>query len=232
MFRFEYVTRYGDYKDFEMLRPALALDIAQDVAVRHSDSLGYGLETMRDMHMAWLLQGVRVRFEKPMNIRSPLQVFTAVRTMKGVTSERGCIIEQDGQVVAKTLSNWFLSDVLSLRPCRIPAEMAVAYPIYDFGDPFFRYVKPKTREAQPLYTFRVCPREIDTNCHLNNHKSAEILMDALPMDFAIREMNVLYKKSAYLGDELSLCAAETEGGRYVHLLDRDGDICVAGEFLG
>lgn len=230
MFSFEYIPRYGDYRDYETVKSAVVLDIAQDVAIRASDSCGYGLHSLREMNMAWLLQGVKVHFEKPISIRSPLRVYTAVKNMKGVTSERGCIIEQDGRPVAKTISNWFLCDTNTLRPCRIPGEMAVAYGLHDFADPFFHYEKPVLRPAEKLWSLRVSPREIDTNRHLNNYKSAEILTDALPMDFFFSDMSVYYKKSAYLGDELELCAAETEKGWYVHLQTLEGEICVAASF--
>ena len=198
MFSFEYITRYGDYRDYETVKSAVLLDIAQDVAIRASDSCGYGLGSLREMDMAWLLQGVKLHFEKPMSIHAPLLAYTAVKNMKGVTSERGCLIEQEGQVVAKTISNWFLCDTKTMRPCRIPREMAEAYGLHDFQDPFFHYDKPKLMEADKLYSLRVSPREIDTNLHLNNYKSAEILTDALPLDFYFSDMSVYYKKSAYM----------------------------------
>lgn len=230
MFQTEYPIRYSDYKNYDTLRPSLALDIAQDMGIRHSEAVGYGIEVLRSLHFAWLLQGVKLHFEKPMSVHSPLIVSTAVRNMKGVTSERGCIIEQNGEVVAKTIANWFLCDTESMRPCRIPAEMAEAYGLHDFADPFFRYEKPELGAAERLYRIRVSPKEIDTNRHLNNYKSAEILMDALPMDFFFRDMSVYYKKPAYLGDELWLCAAEREKGWYVHLETEDGEIAVAADF--
>ena len=55
-------------------------------------------------------------------------------------------------------------------------------------------------------------------------------MDALPYDFEIKKMSVIYKKPAYLGDELTVCTKETPEGIYVHLLDKDGEVCVAGIF--
>ena len=117
------------------------------------------------------------------------------------------------------------------RPCKIPCEIAQAYEVYDFNDDFFEYVKPKTQDtAEPLYTIRISNKEIDTNMHLNNQKSAEILMDALPFDYKINLATILYKKPAFLGDELEVCAEKTENGYYVHLQTKEKDICVAGIF--
>lgn len=230
MFETTYSLRYGDYKDFENVKPAALLDIVQDVAIKHSDSCGYGLTKMRDIGYAWLIQGIKMHIERPVSINDEITVCTAIKNMRAATSERGCIIKQNDKIVAKTIANWFLLDCSSLRPCRIPQEICEAYDTHDFEDDFFEYKKPELMDADVLYTVRVSNKEIDTNRHLNNQKSAELLMDALPLDFSFSDMTVFYKKSAYLGDELELCAKEISNGYYIHLQTKEKEICVAGTF--
>jgi acyl-ACP thioesterase len=230
MFKYEYETRYGDYKDFETVKPAALLDVVQDIAIRHSDSCGFGLNKMRDIGYAWLIQGIKLHLEKPVQTLQKITAYTAIKDMHAATSERGCIIKQNGEIVAKTVANWFLFDCNRLRPCRIPTEITEAYTVYDFNDDFFEFKKPELYDADVIYTLRVSNREIDTNKHLNNQKSAEILMDALPFDFFFTDMTVFYKKSAYLGDELELCLKEIENGYYVHLQTKEKETCVAGVF--
>jgi acyl-ACP thioesterase len=229
-FNYEYEIRYGDYKDFDTVKPAAVLDIAQDIAIRHSDFCGYGLHKMRELGKAWLIQGLKLRLEKPVQTLKNITVQTAIKGNRGATSERGCLMLQGGEVVAKTITNWFLADCNTQRPCRIPPEMMADYGTHDFEDPFFAYTKPELREAKKVYTVRVCNKELDTNRHLNNQKSAELLMDALPFEFAFTDMTVLYKKPAYLGDELEVCVAEIPNGYYVHLQTTDQEVCVAGTF--
>ncbi len=230
MFSFVYEPRYGDCKDFDNLKPSAILDMVQDVAVRHSDACGYGMYRLRDMGYAWLLNGIKLHIEKPIKPMEPIEVSTAIKDMKGLFSDRGCIIRQSGQVVAKTCAAWFLFDVGAGKPCRAPEEIASAYEYHDFGDEFFEFKKIKLMDAQKLYTVVVSNKDIDTNRHLNNQKSAEILMDALPFDYSFTDMTVLYKKAAYLGDKLDLCVSKLEDGYYVHLMAQDGSVCVAGTF--
>ena len=103
-----------------------------------------------------------------------------------------------------------------------------------YADVFYKkgdeIVREDLMDADVLYTVRVSNKEIDTNRHLNNQKSAELLMDALPLDFSFSDMTVFYKKSAYLGDELELCAKEISNGYYIHLQTKEKEICVAGTF--
>ena len=230
MFTYTYNTRSGDYKTFNTVKPSVILDIAQDIAIRHSDTCNYGLEVLRGMNFAWLLQGMKLHLNRQVETLKPITAHTAVKNMRGTTSERGTLFEQDGQIVAKTIANWFLFDGERQRPARIPSEIAEAYGFHDFEDDFFTFKKPELIAAEPLYNVRVSNKEIDTNNHLNNQKSAEILMDALPPHFLFTDMTVFYKKAAYLGDTLTLCRADIENGYYAQLINSNGDICVAGTF--
>ena len=230
LFEYTYETRYGDFKTPTEIKPAVILDMVQDIATKHSAKCGYDIPTMESLGQAWLLQGIKAHFDQPVKTQTPVTLKTAVKSMKGTTSPRCCYIEQEGKVIGKTIANWFLLDVEKGKPTRISAEMGEAYDYDDFDEEFFNYKKLKPQEADPQYTIRVGNKEIDTNHHMNNQKSAELLMDALPFDYFFTDMEVFYKQSAYLGDELLVCMKETENGYYVHLQTLDGEVCVAGIF--
>jgi len=231
MFTFTYETRYGDYKDFDTIKTGCLLDIIQDVSTRDSHSKGFGIHELRSMNAAWLLQGISLHIVKPVKTLAPIEAFTAVKSMKGVTSERGCILRQEGEVVAKSISNWFLFDTANNKFCRITDQMLSAYPPHDFGDDFFAYSKPALCAFDSFdYTVKIANKDIDTNRHLNNQKGADILMDALPFDFNFNHLNLLYKKQAYLGDVLEVCTMKIDNGYYVHIQTQAKEICVAGTF--
>jgi len=231
MFEITYTPRYGDYKDFETIKPGSILDMVQDISILHSSTLGYGLTGLRDMKIAWLMQGIKVNFITPVKTGIPIKIFTDVCSMKGASSERGCIITQNGEVVARTVANWFTFDTENQRPCRIPRELAETYPIHNFNDDFYAYKKPEIiNDSEYKYTIRVGNKDLDTNMHLNNQKSAEMLLDVLPFDFNIKYMTLFYKNPAFLGDELKVYTKKIENGYYIHLLKSSGEICVAGHF--
>lgn len=231
MFTYTYETRYGDYKNYDIIKPGSILDFIQDVSIKDSNRCGYDAEKLKEMKMAWLLQGTNVHFEKTVKPDIPLEISTAIKNLKGATSARGCIIKQNGEIVAKTIANWFIFNVERQRIGKITPEMHDAYEFYDFEDNFFNYQKLELCEIDKAeYTVRIGNKDIDTNMHLNNQKGAELLMDALPFEFYFNNMNVLYKKSAYLGDELEVCVKEIENGYYVHMQTKVGEVCVAGKF--
>jgi len=230
LFEHTYETRYGDYKTPETIKPAVILDMVQDIATKHSTKCGYSISVMEELKQAWLQQGIKAHFDKPIQTNAPITIKTAVKSMKGTTSPRCSYIEQNNQIVGKTIANWFLLDVEKQKPTRIPKEMGEAYDFHDFTEDFFQFKKASVMEAPVLYEIRIGNKEIDTNMHLNNQKSAELLMDALPFDYFFTDMNVFYKQSAYLGDVLEVCMVEIEKGFYVHLQTKSGEVCVSGTF--
>ncbi len=231
MFTYKYEARYGDYKDFDDIKPGVVLDIIQDISIKNSAVCGYDLKKLKAINRAWMLQGINVHFEKNLSTGAAMEVSTAVKRFRGVTSERGCIICQNGETVVKTISNWFLVDTGKMRPCRVPEEMLAAYKCHDFEDDFFEYKKPDIYEFEKAeYTVKIKNSDIDTNKHLNNQKGAEILINALPFDFEFNDIKLLYKKASYLGDEREICVKEISGGYYVHLQTKEKELCIAGEF--
>lgn len=230
MHSYTYQLRYSDYKNFDEVKPSAFLDIIQDVAIQDSDRSGYDIQKLREMNRAWLIQGINVRFEKPVSTHAPLEVSTGVKAFRGSTSERCCIVKQNDEVVARTVANWFLIDTEKIRVVRITPEMLEAYEAGGFEDEFFKFQKPQTYEAERAYTVRVSNKEIDTNHHLNNQRAAELLLDAIPYEFSFNDMKILYKKAAYPDEMLDVCVTETEQGYFVMLQNQEGDLCVAGTF--
>ena len=232
MFHYKYETRYGDYKDFDTIKTGSVLDIIQDISTKNSAECGYGIYELKNMGKAWLLKGTNLHFEKKVSTLAPIDAYTAVKPPKGATSQRGCILKQNGEIVVKSVSDWFLFDAERLRPVRIPAEMVNPYQTSDFdGDEFFTYKKTDImNDAEAIYEIRVGNKDIDTNRHLNNQKGADLLMDALPFEFEYSDVSLLYKRPAYLGDTLEVCVKKIDTGYYVHLQTKEKEICVVGRF--
>lgn len=231
MFKYEYETRYGDYKNFESIKAGSVIDIIQDVSTKSSAVCGYSIFDMRDMHLAWLLKGFNIHFVRKVRPEIPILACTAVKPARGATSNRGCMLYQNGELVVKSISDWFLFDTERLRPIRIPPEIRNSYDTYDFEDSFFNYIKPETIDnAEEIYKIKVSNKDIDTNMHLNNQRGADLLMDALPYDFDFNDISMLYKKPCFLGDVLGVCTEKIPNGYYVHMKNENNEICVAGTF--
>ena len=89
MFRYDYNIRYSDYKDFETVKTSAILEVIQEAAILNSASCGFGIDNLRGINRAWLLQGINVRIENPVSTYYPLIAKTAVKNLKGVLSDLG-----------------------------------------------------------------------------------------------------------------------------------------------
>ena len=67
MFSHTYEIRYSDYKTHTEVKPASLLDFVQDVSIKASDDCGYGIHKLKEMNLAWLLQGIKLHFNKPLS---------------------------------------------------------------------------------------------------------------------------------------------------------------------
>lgn len=226
----KYEFRYGDVKDFYSVKQSAILDVLQDVSTKHSADKGYDMIKLSEIGIAWLLKGWRLKFLSPVSPYSDIEVHTTVRKPKAVTSDRIYNIFQNGELKIKATAVWFTFDINEQKACKIPAGLGELY-MEEFVDDFENFVNPRECECNEVVEkILISQRDIDTNNHLNNQKSAEILMNALPVNFKFNTMTVQYKRAAYLGDTLTLEALKTENGYYAHLKNQHGEICVVGIF--
>ena len=107
MFEHTYELRFSDYIDFERTKPSALLDIVQDIAILHSDSLGFGMPALRERGLIWMMQGIKMHLDHPALPRVDIKASTCPVGFKGVSSDRGTILEQNGKVFV----SWFIFDL-------------------------------------------------------------------------------------------------------------------------
>lgn len=227
MFIKDYEFRYGDLDVNGNIRIGAVLDVLQDIAVQHSNSVGYDSDKLSELKIAWLLEGWRVRFDAPLHNRSKVTVKTGIMTLKSCESNRGYEVWQDGERKIVATADWFTVNTERMRITRIPAECIEAFDRVDEEDndlPFERF-KPET-EIDVIDTRTVENRDLDTNHHMNNVKSAEIAFNYLPENFCISELVIRYRKELKKGGIFNVCQKNTDGGFCFELKNSHGESCV------
>lgn len=223
----DYEFRYGDLDINGNIKAGTVLDILQDIAVQHSNSVGYDSLRLAQIKIAWLLEGWRVRFDAPLNNQSSVTVKTGIMTLKACESNRGYEVWQDGERKIVATADWFTVNTEKMRITRIPAECIDAYEKVDEADnglPFERF-KPEA-DVETIGTRTVENRDLDTNRHMNNVKSAEIALSYLPVDFHVSELIIRYRKELKKDENFSVCQKNIDGGYHFELKNSEGDACV------
>lgn len=223
----DYEFRYGDLDKNGNIKISTVLDVLQDIAVRHSASVGYDNLKLSEMKIAWLLEGWRVRLLSPLDGDSKVTVKTGIMNIKACESNRAYEVWQDGQLKVVATADWFTVNTEKMRIARIPAECIDAFDKVDEPDnglPFERF-KPET-EIDVIDTRMVENRDLDTNHHLNNVKSAEIALNYLPESFCPTEFTVRYRKELKKDEKIDICSKPIDGGFCYEIKNSEGDSCV------
>ena len=146
---------------------------------------------------------------------------------KGIYGYRNFTIEDEmGNPLVRADSTWFYYDLEKGCPVRVPESQLEGYQIEDKPlamPPAPKKIRlPETYEtAAPVTVER---HHLDTNRHVNNAQYVAIARELLPVDFALGELRVEYRKAAMLGDVMYPKLAQVPEGYVVSLQDAEGQV--------
>ncbi len=231
MFVKDYEFRYGDLDKNGNIRISTVLDVLQDAATRHSAEVGYDSRKLSEIKIAWLLEGWRVRIISSLDADCSATVKTGIMNLKSCESQRCYEVWQNGELKIIATADWFTVNTEKMRITRIPKECIDAFDKVDEPDNelHFERFKPET-EIDVIDTRVVENRDLDTNNHLNNVKSAEIIMDYLPDSFCPTEFTIRYRKELKKGEKIEVCHKITDNALCYEIKNSDGDACVMMRF--
>jgi len=148
--------------------PAI-LDMFQDLAGIHADSVGIGAIELEEKGLFWIVSKIRLRvFKRPL-VQEMLDAVTWIQPADRATCERDFSISQNGETLAYARSIW----AALRRDNGRPAHMADFYPDSDFSiappdDEAFTRISKKFEGAEPLGEYRIRSVDIDRGGHMNN----------------------------------------------------------------
>lgn len=131
-----------------------------------------------------------------------------------------------GNPLVRADSTWFYYDLEKGCPVRVPESQLEGYQIEDKPlamPPAPKKIRlPETYEtAAPVTVER---DHLDTNRHVNNAQYVAIARELLPVDFALGELRVEYRKAAVLGNVMYPKLAQVPEGYVVSLQDAEGQV--------
>ena len=109
------------------------IDWMQSAAMAHSTSLGWSSERYVESGRGWVARSHFIEYHSPAFEADKIVVRTWVATMAKVTSERRYrIIRTAGNLLLATAwTRWAYVDLTTIRPLRIPTDLASAFPLVD-----------------------------------------------------------------------------------------------------
>ena len=227
MYSKDYSLRYSDIDFNNKIKLSAILDILQDVSICHSDDMGYTREKLSAMSIAWLLSGWKIKIISQIDGQKPITAKTAITEMNKIQVTRKYEIVQDGECKIIASAEWFTVDTQKLSLARIPDEIKEYYAkIMEEPNGFDITRLRPDKDAKEIESLKITNRDIDTNKHLNNVKSAEILLDYLPDGTDVDEFQITYKKQLYKDDVAKIYINHTTENFTAELRNENDEACV------
>ena len=234
MYKIETKVRYSECGENGKMKLSSLVNQFQDSSSEHSESLGVGMDYLKEQKRAWILNSWQIVIERYPKAHEDIVVCTWPTGFRGVFGPRNfCMKTPGGEMLAYANTLWVYLDIEKGMPTK-PSEEEKT--IYGTEPPLsMEYTSRKIKlpeEAEVVDTVSVRKYHIDTNSHMNNSQYVLLAAEVLPEDFVARQVRVEYKKSAVYGDKIVIKMAEEETRIVVELSDENNVTYALVEFMG
>ena len=219
--------RTCDFDRYLRINAASVLDLFQEVAGAHAESLGIGYFSTLEKDLLWVLTKVKFEIIKQPEIHKKVRVVTWPLPPDKITMRREYeVYSEDGELLIIGSSQWvFMHNELRRI---VPAKDV--YPDIEFinkmtfNEKFSKLHMPDTSTN----TFSVVPHfsDIDMNSHVNNTKYINYVLDAFnPCEKdKIKSVQIDYHREVKCGTDLNIIYCREENTLYAKGENLSGEV--------
>lgn len=200
------------------------LAFLENVAVSHSDTVGYGIKDIWTKKRAWILMDWELEVKKRPTFGEKITCKTW-----GVNIEKATfhvyrnfeVFDENQELIATATSKWVLYDIENNKIVKIDKEF---YSIFN-PEGKEEAVKGKLEKIKELEDYsNVCEYtvkrfDIDMNNHMHNLNYLNLAYEALPEDVYMKEdlnnIHIMYKHQLKFGDTVKCFYRFEDGKHYV-----------------
>ena len=231
MYSFKSKVRYSEVdKDGQLSLEAL-MNYFQDCSSFHSESLGVGIDFLKENHLTWMLLGWHVQIFRRPGLGEEITIGTWPHSFRNIRGGRNFVlIDENGNTIARADSEWVLYNIEQNRITKVPKEISEPYTLEDALD--MGEIKKLVIEDEKLTKcdqMTVSPFLLDTNGHVNNVNYLNIAESYVAKE-GYNEFFAEYKNQAFLKDEISVYTHMENGKHKIVLKNQKDEILVKTEF--
>ena len=227
----EYYLRTSDFDRYNKLKPSSILDLFQDAAGQHAIELGVGFEEMLKRSYLWVL--TRIKFKVIKNPKSYQKVIVKTWPLKPNRlnyRREYCIEDESGERLVIGSSEWVVIHSEKRRFVSAPD-------LYPFTEGFHEemMLEPKLSKVEDFATegeahlVNAGFTELDVNCHVNNTKYANYVLDAINPgeNDELEYFQIDYRKEVLQGMKLEIYHTREQNTVLAKGQNPDGDTMFA-----
>ena len=205
------------------------LSFFEDIGGYHSDLAGYGLKQIEQTRISWVLLHWKFKVLK--------RIKYSDGNIRIKTWSRGCvractirdfeIYDSAGNLCVIGTSKWTLIH-LENGLMRLTDELLNNYqaePDIAIDFDFKKIQEPENYSN--IYKYTVSRRDLDINGHMHNLNYLDLAYEALPKDVyennSFDDVEIMYKKGAFLGDKLKCLYSNIDNEHIVTIKSEDNE---------
>ena len=227
-YRKEHIVKTYEADVHGVLRVVSLMNVLQDIAVEHADSLGFGFKECMKQGIVWVGANYFIDILRLPKIGEKFTIETWPAEAKLWGAIRDFIIYgENDDIIVKASSLWVLVDFVKKRPVLMKKFFPEYKAINDriLKTDFEKMLFPDTVETTSDYKVRF--DDIDVNNHVNN--AIYPLWATESVDMAYRnthqpcEIEIVYQKEALFGEDISVLTSWHENQSYHIIKSKQSD---------
>lgn len=200
------------------------LNLLQETAWMHAETLGFGMKDMEHQGLFWVLTRQSLQMNSWPRLGQHITIETWLRPPEGAFVAREFFLKDDkGNILGSCATSWLALDrktkkVLPSKDLRPWDEICL-----EQSNGLIAEKIPVQGAYEMLAKFRVRNSDLDTNQHVNNTKYSQWILDSIPYDLhkslILKSYTVNFLAETHLGDKVKVersCASpsheETSSG--------------------
>lgn len=203
------------------------LKYLENIACSHSDEVGYGINTIEETGVVWVLLDWKFNvIERPIYGQT-IKVKTWSRKMEKCYAYRDFeVYDKNENLIAKATTRWAFLDAKARKIQRIPEEFGIKYKQetekHVFEEEIDKLHEPETEKASmQLKTRRT---DIDINNHVNNLNYLDFAYEILPDEVYnqdLKNVRITYKHQTEPGETVNISYTKQDGKNIITIKTLD-----------
>lgn len=203
------------------------LKYLENIACKHSDELGYGIGTIGQTKIVWILLDWKFQVIKRPVYGQTLTVRTWSRKIEKCTAYRDFeIYDENKNLLVIASSKWVTLNSETRKIRRIDEKMIEKYESEPeravFKEEIEKISEPENEDSS--IKLKIRRTDIDINNHVNNLNYLDLAYEVLPEDVykeEIKNIRITYKHQTQLGETVNIFYAKQENKNVITIKTED-----------
>lgn len=206
------------------------LRMLQEIACTHSATCGFGVNDTHSTGLGWIILNWKLKvFSRPIwNTKLKINTWSSSQSLLFFTRDFE-VFDENNNLIAIATSKWVLFDLKKGSLAKITDDFKAMYKEVNkhvFDTSIIEKLK-EPQNSQMFCEYIVQKRDIDTNHHVNNLIYLDLAYEVLPNDIFFnrdfKNVEIMYKHEAKLGDILHLFYTENTDCTFVTIKNNSND---------